>query len=136
VVNTYIAFFKEHGIHKQFTTRYTPQQNGVAKRKNRKNMELARIILKAMHFPNDYLAEYAACTTYIINRCQNKSVRNITLEEVSSGRKHSVIHMRVFGCVAYTHVPDELRKKLDRKGGNAYFLAIVMNRRHISSIIQ
>ena len=29
---------------------------------------------------------------------------------------HSVSHLKVFGCVAYAHVPDELRKKLDKKG--------------------
>jgi len=36
-----------------------------------------------------------------------------------SGRKQNVTHMRVFGCVAYAHVPDELRKKLDSKAGNS-----------------
>eukprot|EP00253_Pinus_taeda_P025292 PITA_25292 len=31
----FLRFCRENGIHKQFTARYTPQQNGVAKRKNR-----------------------------------------------------------------------------------------------------
>ena len=30
--------------------------------------------------------------------------------------------MRVFGCVAYAHVPDELRKKLDNKGEKCIFV--------------
>ena len=30
--------------------------------------------------------------------------------------------MRVFGCVAYAHVPDELRDKLDRKGEKCIFV--------------
>ena len=30
--------------------------------------------------------------------------------------------MRVFGCVAYAHVPDELRKKLDNKGDKCIFV--------------
>ena len=42
-------------------------------------------------------------------------------KEAWSGRKHSVTHMRVFGCVAYAHVLDELRKKLDRKGEKCIF---------------
>ena len=29
---------------------------------------------------------------------------------------HYVSHLKVFGCVIYSHVPDELRKKLDKKG--------------------
>ena len=30
--------------------------------------------------------------------------------------------MRVFGCVAYAHVPDQLRKKLDSKGEKCVFI--------------
>ena len=35
---------------------------------------------------------------------------------------HSVSHLKVFGCVAYAHVPDELRKKLDKKGHKCIFV--------------
>ena len=45
---------------------------------------------------------------------------NIVPKEAWSGRKQFVTHMRVFECVAYAHVPDELRKKLDSKGGEMY----------------
>ena len=34
---------------------------------------------------------------------------------------HSVSQLKVFGCVAYAHVPDELRKKLD-KGQKCIFI--------------
>ena len=34
---------------------------------------------------------------------------------------HSVSHLKVFGCVAYAHVLDELRKKLDKKGHKFIF---------------
>ena len=36
--------------------------------------------------------------------------------------KHSVSHLKVFGCVAYAHVLDELRKKLDKKGHKCIFV--------------
>ncbi|KAL4012936.1 hypothetical protein IC575_025083 [Cucumis melo] len=51
----YIAFgnfFKEQGIHHQMTARMTPQQNGVAERKNRTIMEMARSMLKAKNATN------------------------------------------------------------------------------------
>jgi len=38
------------------------------------------------------------------------------LEETWSGRNHNVTHMVVFACVAYAHIPEELRNKLDNKG--------------------
>jgi transposase InsO family protein len=46
ISNEFQSFCKESGIRKQFTARYTPQQNGVAERKNRTIMEMARSMLK------------------------------------------------------------------------------------------
>jgi hypothetical protein len=43
------------------------------------------------------------------------SVKNVTPEEAWSGIKPYVHHFRVFGCLAYAHVPDNHRKKLDSK---------------------
>ena len=57
-----------------------------------------------------------------MNRCPTKSVMNMVPEEAWTGRKHSVTHMRVFGCVAYAHVPDELRRKLYNKGEKCIFV--------------
>ena len=42
----FLLFCRENGIQKQFTTRFTPQQNGVAERKNRTIMDMARSMLK------------------------------------------------------------------------------------------
>jgi hypothetical protein len=36
--------------------------------------------------------------------------------------KHNVVHLKVFCCVTYAHVPDELRKKLDNKGNKIIFV--------------
>ena len=110
VSNKFLNFCKEHGIHKQFTTRYTPQQNGIAERKNRTIMEMARSMMKAKHLSNKYWAEAVSCATYIMNRCPTKSVKNIIPEEAWSGRKHSVSHMRVFGCVAYARAGSAEKK--------------------------
>eukprot|EP00253_Pinus_taeda_P017055 PITA_17055 len=43
-------------------------------------------------------------------------------EEAWSGQKQTVTHMRVFGCVAYAHVPDQLRRKLDSKAEKCVFV--------------
>ena len=40
--NEFIVFCDENGIHKQLTAPSTPKQNGVAKRKNRIMVEMAR----------------------------------------------------------------------------------------------
>ena len=83
----FLRFCRENGIHKQFTGRYTPQQNGVAERKNSTIMDMARNMLKAKHLPNEYGAEVVNCAVYILNRCATKVVTNRAPEEAWSGRK-------------------------------------------------
>ena len=85
-------------------------------------MDMVRSMLKAKHFPNEYWAEAVNCAAYILTRCLTKSLMNRVPEEAWSGTKQFVTHMKVFGCVAYAHVPDQLRKKLDHKGEKCIFV--------------
>eukprot|EP00253_Pinus_taeda_P025312 PITA_25312 len=55
-------------------------------------------------------------------RCPTKAVMNKVPEEAWSGRKQGVTHIRVFGCMAYAHIPDQLRRKLDSKGEKCIFI--------------
>ncbi|RDX94009.1 hypothetical protein CR513_23663, partial [Mucuna pruriens] len=66
-------FFDQHGIQHQLTTRYTPQQNGVAERKNRTIMDMVRCMLKDKQLPREFWAEAVATAVYILNRCPTKS---------------------------------------------------------------
>jgi len=109
-------FCKIHGIYKQFTMRYTPQQNDVVERKNITIMEMGHNMLAAKHFSNEYWDEAVANEVYIMNRCPTKNVKNRVPQEAWTSMKHNVAHLKVFGCVAYAHVPYEMRKKLDNKG--------------------
>ena len=85
-------------------------------------MDMVRSMLKAQHFPNEYWVEAVNCAAYILNRCPTKFVMNRVPEEKWSGKKKFFTHMRVFGCVAYAHVSDQLRKKLDNKGEKCIFI--------------
>ena len=63
-----------------------------------------------------------ATAVYLINRCPTKAVCDrIPMEAWSRGR-WTVEHLRVFGCVAYAHVPKEKRQKLDDKGVKYIFI--------------
>ena len=46
----------------------------------------------------------------------------MTPEEKFSGRKPDLSHLKVFGCIAYVHVPDELCTKLDPKAEKCVFI--------------
>jgi len=80
-----------------------------------------RILLKEKHLSNEFSGEAVACSIYILNRSATKSVKNKVPQEAWSGMKSSVSHFRVFGCVAYAHIPKQLRIKLDDKSEKYIF---------------
>ena len=75
---------------------------------------MARSMMAAKHFPNEYWAEKVETTIYIMNWCPIESVKKNVPQEAWTGMNHSVSHLKFFGCVAYAHVPDEIRKKLEK----------------------
>ena len=79
-------------------------------------MAMAKSVLKEKHLPNEYWIEAVACLAYILNRCPTKAVINKTLEEAWKKKKHNIAHLRIFGCVAYSLVPQAVRQKLDDRG--------------------
>ncbi|KAK2980800.1 hypothetical protein RJ640_029877 [Escallonia rubra] len=52
------------------------------------------------------------------------AVQNMTPEKAWNGRRPAVDHFRIFGYIAYAHVPDEKMKKLDDKSEKCVFLGV------------
>jgi len=46
----------------------------------------------------------------------------MTLEEKFTGKKPNVSHLKVFGCIAYVHIPNEKRSELDPKADKCIFI--------------
>ncbi|MCO5551463.1 hypothetical protein L7F22_004966 [Adiantum nelumboides] len=115
-------FLGKKGIKHQCTMPYTPQQNGVAERKNRSLMEMARCMLKAKSLPHKLWMEAVACVAHVLNRCPTRALKTITPYESWYDRKPSVSYLRVFGCLAYAHIPQQLRGKLDDKAVKCIFV--------------
>ncbi|KAK2978670.1 hypothetical protein RJ640_023384 [Escallonia rubra] len=74
------------------------------------------------NLPKEFWAEAVDCAVYLSNRCPTRSVWNQTPQEAWSGYKPSVSHLKVFGSIAYVHVPDQQRKKLDDKSEKFIFI--------------
>nr|XP_034893821.1 uncharacterized protein LOC118033088 [Populus alba] len=117
-------FCNEHGIQRQLTTAYSPQQNGVAERKNRTIMNIVRSILTAKQIPKTFWPEAVNWTVHILNRCPTLAVKNKTPAEMWNGHKPSVDYFRVFGCISHVHVPDSKRIKLDARSVKCILLGV------------
>ena len=89
---------------------YTPQQNGVAERKNRSLKEMATFLLHGKNLPSSLWAEVVNCASYFHNRVPHKSVVGVTPFEALHGYNPNVSHLRVFGSKAWARIPLDKRK--------------------------
>ncbi|MCO5569788.1 hypothetical protein L7F22_023503 [Adiantum nelumboides] len=115
-------YLREQGIRRQITCRYTPQQNGVAERKNRVIAEIARAMMNEMNMPLTYCAEAVHTAVHIMNQTPRAAIHEISPYERLYGIKSTISYMKVFGCVCYVHVPNEARKKMEPKAMKCIFL--------------
>lgn len=72
---------------------------------------------------------------YLINKCPTIGVHSITLEKSWSGSKPDLPPLRIFSCVCYSYILDELRTNLDVKLKNVSLLVAILIRRDTSVII-
>ena len=80
----------------QHTIPYTPQQNGVAERKNRALQEMANFMLRSKGPSLRFWAEAINYVNYIVNRTPTKVLQNVTPEEARISIKPDVNH---FSCI-------------------------------------
>jgi transposase InsO family protein len=99
-------------IKRELTVPYNPQQNGVAKRKNRAIIGATKAMLYDQDLPMFLCVEACNTTVYMQNRSPHRVLGRKTPMEVFTGKKPEVGHFRIFGCIVYCHVSSEKRTKL------------------------
>nr|GFC24895.1 zinc finger, CCHC-type [Tanacetum cinerariifolium] len=72
--NEFTKYCKEKGIARQLTAPYSPQQNGVVKRRNRTVLSITRSMMKAMKLPLTFWVEAVRHAIYILNRLDDRSI--------------------------------------------------------------
>ena len=80
-------FCRQCGIKRQLTIAYTPQQNGVAERKNRTVMNMVRSMLLDKKISKTFWPKAVNWTMYVLNRSPIVVVKNVTPEKAWSGVK-------------------------------------------------
>lgn len=115
-------YCRKNGIEMEFTVPYTPQQNGVSERLNRSLMEMARTMLQDANMDYKYWGEAILTACFTRNRLPSSSLQFKSPYEVWYKEKPDYSKMRVFGSLAFAHVPKELRTKLEPKASECRFL--------------
>jgi len=117
-----MKYCEEQGIRRFLIIPYSLQHNGVAKRKNQTILDMVRTMLKSKNVPKELLAEAMQCVIHVQNRCPHAMLNEKTPQEVWSGRKSSVSHLKVFGSIVYGHVPAQQRTKLEDQSKKYVFI--------------
>ncbi|GKA42068.1 putative ribonuclease H-like domain-containing protein [Tanacetum coccineum] len=120
-------FCEMKGIKREFSVARTPQQNGVAERKNRTLIEAARTMLADLKLPTTFWAEAVNTACYVQNRVLVIKPHNKTPYELFLGRKPALSFMRPFGCpVTILNTIDHLGK-FDGKDDEGFFVGYSTN---------
>ncbi|GJR23688.1 putative ribonuclease H-like domain-containing protein [Tanacetum coccineum] len=106
-----IEFCGLKGIKREYSNARTPQQNGVAERKNRTLIEAARTMLADSFLPNTFWAEAVSTACYVLNRVLVTKPHNKTPYELLTGKTPIISYIRPFGChVTILNTIDHLGK--------------------------
>nr|GEY18343.1 hypothetical protein [Tanacetum cinerariifolium] len=120
-------FCTKKGIRREFSNARTPQQNGVAERRNRTLIEAARTMLADAKLSVTFWAEAVNTACYVQNRVLVNKSQNKTLYELFNSRIPATGFLRPFGChVMILNTLDHLGK-FDAKGDEGYFVGYSMS---------
>ena len=115
-------FLSEEGIRHQYSAAYTPQQNGVAERKNRTLIDMARSMLAEFKSPYNFWAEAISTACHSSNRLYLRKNLNKTPYEILTGNKPNISYFWVFGCKCFYLIKGVRLSKFQSKALEGIFV--------------
>ena len=117
------SFMSSHGILHLSSCVYTPQQNGVAERKNRHLFETTRTLLLYHKVPQLFWGDAILVTCYLINRMPSFVLHDqIPQYILLPTQPLFYLPPHVFGCVFFVHILTLGQDKLSAKATKCVFL--------------
>jgi transposase InsO family protein len=123
------GFLEEEGIKHEFSSPYTPQQNGVVERKNRTLLDMVRTMLDEYKTPDRFWAEAINTACYSINRLYLHRILKKRSYELLTGKKPNVSYFRVFGSKCFILVKRGRKSKFASKAVEGFLLGYDSNTR-------
>lgn len=104
------AWLRERGIVHELSAPYEPQQNGMVERLNKTLMEGTRALLIGSELPHVLWGEALRTTAFVKNLKPAKGTDGRSPIELLTGHAIDVHFLRVWGCKALVHIPEDKRK--------------------------
>jgi hypothetical protein len=123
------GFLEEEDIKHEFSSPYTPQQNGVVERKNRTLLDMIRTMFDEYKTPDHFWAEAINTACYSINRVYLHRILKKTLYELLIGKKPNVSYFRVFGSKCFILIKRGRNSKFAPKAVEGFLLGYDSNTR-------
>ena len=114
--------FHTRGIVLLTSVPYSPQQNGVAERKNRTLVEATRALLRTASLPKRFWQYAMATAVHVTNRLPSTANDGRSPYQLWNGTTPDIKYMRTFGCQAYPYVPKQKRRKMDDRATSCIFI--------------
>nr|XP_009802348.1 PREDICTED: uncharacterized protein LOC104247899 [Nicotiana sylvestris] len=116
-------FMSCHGIIHQTSCPYTPQQNGVAKRKNRHLIETARTLLIESRVPLHFWGDAVPTACYLINRMPASPIKDHIPRSILFPQSALYpLPPRIFGSTCFVHNLAPWKDKLAPRALKCVFL--------------
>jgi hypothetical protein len=123
------GFLEEEAIKHEFSSPYTPQQNGVVERKNQTLLDMARTMLDEYKTPDQFWAEAINTACYSINWLYLHWILKKTSYELLTGKKPNVSYFRVFGSKCFILIKRGRKSKFAPKAVEGFLLGYDSNTR-------
>ncbi|GJV22338.1 retrovirus-related pol polyprotein from transposon TNT 1-94 [Tanacetum coccineum] len=107
---------------KNFSSPYTTEQNGVAKRKNRTLIEATRTMLNGLVLSKHFWTEAVRIACYTQNRSILVKRHDKTPYEIFRERIPNIGYFHMFGCLVFIYNYKDHLGKFDAKADDGYFL--------------
>ena len=98
-----------------------PSMNGVAERRNRMLKDMVRSMISHSNLPKSLWGEALKTAVYILNRVPTKATTKNPLE-LWIGKKPTLKHLHIWGCLAEAMPYRPHEKKLDSRTVSCYFI--------------
>jgi len=122
--NEFQKYLQQKGILSQRSFLYTPQQNGMAERKNRHLLDITRSLLLQASVPSRFWAEALSTAVFLINRLPSVVIDfdSPFFRLFKTQPDYSDLH--TFGCACFVHLPPFERHKLRAQSIQCAFVGV------------